>query len=294
MKSFFLTIFMVFVFCLPAIAQTADQNIVIVFDDSGSMDARLRNTKQSRVEAAKGSLVSVVQAMPNQTNLGIYLLNEGWLIEVGPLDKNLTISKVQNIKASGGTPLGVSIKDAADALLKIREKQIYGLYKLIVVTDGEAGDIEKVESFVPDILARGITIDTIGLDIQGDHVLRNKATTFRDAADPNSITKELNAIVAENPDDNSNEEDLEFIQGLPSGLATNITKAFAENANHPIGTTPVIRSTEDGNSTIQYVPNDTQTDVSASFDTSDVFLIAGVVILFLVVLFFLLILWAES
>ncbi len=48
------------------------------------------------------------------------------------------------------------MKMAADALLELRDRQRYGTYKLLIVTDGEATDGHLVEQYLPEIQAAGL------------------------------------------------------------------------------------------------------------------------------------------
>ena len=53
--------------------------------------------------------------------------------------------------------LGRYIRIGANRLLEQREKQYnYGNYRLLVVTDGEASDADKVRHYTPEILNRQI------------------------------------------------------------------------------------------------------------------------------------------
>ena len=86
------------------------------------------------------------------------------------------------------------MKRGADALLKAREKQFgYGTYRLLIVTDGEAGDPRLVESFTPDIISRGITIDVIGVEMPSRHTLATRVHSYRNANDPESLRQAISS-----------------------------------------------------------------------------------------------------
>ncbi|RMF42850.1 MAG: VWA domain-containing protein, partial [Planctomycetota bacterium] len=156
----------------------AEQVVVIVLDDSGSMDETMR-TERGRVrkiDAAKEALRDVVVKLPEDTQVGVLALNtevdgSPWIAPVGPVSRTALLRQLDRVDANGGTPLGQAMKEAADALLQLREKQVYGLYRLLIVTDGEANDQHLVDGYLPDILGRGIVVDVIGVDMRGDHSL---------------------------------------------------------------------------------------------------------------------------
>ena len=132
--------------CGEAIAR---QNVVIVLDDSGSMGESLRSDRRTtKINAARSALRTVLEQLPDDSQVGVVVLNgdpDPWLTPLAPIDKAQVNSLVRRIRASGGTPLGRSMKIAADALLEARSEQHYGTYKLLIVTDGEAGDKDLVE-----------------------------------------------------------------------------------------------------------------------------------------------------
>lgn len=227
-------VFVVFTLGLLAIVSPAfaDQTIVVVLDDSGSMRQRMRtgNSMVPRIEAAKLALSKVVAELPKESRLGILLLNSGknksrserWLVPIGPLEAESTLKKIQRIGADGGTPLGASLKIAADALLEARQRQVYGDFRMLVVTDGEASDPELVADYLPDLLARGLTLDVIGVDMVGDHSLAKRSHSYRRAANAEDFEKAVREVFAESGSrsdlpGNSQDgvDDFDAIAGLP-------------------------------------------------------------------------------
>ncbi|MDA1051980.1 MAG: VWA domain-containing protein [Planctomycetota bacterium] len=220
----------------------AGQNIVIVLDDSGSMGEPLRSDRRTqKIDAARSALRTVLEQLPDDSQVGVLVLNgeqDAWLIPLAPIDKAEVNSVVGRIRASGGTPLGSSIKIAADALLQARAKQHYGTYKLLIVTDGEAGDKELVEQYLPDIISRGLVVDVIGVDMQQTHSLATKVQTYRRADDARSLEQAISEVVlGESSADTSDagESDFEILQGLPSEVAVVILNTLANQGNQPIG-----------------------------------------------------------
>jgi uncharacterized protein YegL len=225
-----------------ATATFAAQNVVVLLDDSGSMDDRMRGQSIRRIDAAKDALLTVLGQVPDDASVGVLALNGStgrgeWIIELGPLDKNQVRDAVGRIRAQGGTPLGEFMKVAMDSLLQLREKQFYGDYRLLVVTDGEANDGPYLESILPDVLSRNIAVDVIGVDMQQDHTLATQVSSYRRADDPSSLTHAITESLAEvvaNPDDEADESAYELLDGLPDDVASAVIGALVKNNNAPI------------------------------------------------------------
>ncbi len=215
---------------------TSGQHIVVVLDDSGSMNEPMRRDwRVTRMQAAKRALNVVLQSVPADAQVGVVALNaqrgDNWIIPLGPIDKRQARRAIDRMQAAGGTPLGTFMKIGSDALLKAREKDHYGSYRLLVVTDGEAGDQRLVEAFVPDILARGITLDVIGVDMASRHSLATKVHTYRRADDPASLTQAVREVFAEtSAASDANEEDFDLVAGLPDEVASAAISALSKSA----------------------------------------------------------------
>ncbi|MFV1964191.1 MAG: VWA domain-containing protein [Pirellulaceae bacterium] len=222
----------------------AGQNIVVLLDDSGSMGDRMRNDWGTRkINAAREALLTVLEKLPPDARIGVLALNGGgadhWVVPLGRVDRSRLQSSIKVIRASGGTPLGASMKVAADALLNLREKSRYGTYKLLIVTDGEANDQERVDGYLPDILSRGITVDVIGVDMRQDHSLATRVQTYRRADDPASLRQAISQVVlGESTADarDAGESDFEMLAGFPDEVAVAALDALARQGNAPIRT----------------------------------------------------------
>jgi len=257
----------------------ASQNVVVVLDDSGSMDERMRSDRSiTKMDAAKTALAAVVNNLSNDTKIGVVLLNRGWLYPLSTIDKGKLSQLIPEIYASGGTPLGKYLKIGADALLDLRSKEHYGSYRLLVITDGEADPFEGlVDKYIPDILSRGIVVDAIGVDMDQTHSLATKVHSYRKADDPDSLKEAISAVFAETTAGNSSEEsDFEIIAPLPNELAGAVLVALSETGNHHIGT--VVKVDDSGNVVFENVPDDGMSTLSI------VFLIFGFIIAALLIL----------
>lgn len=224
----------------------ADNYVVVVIDDSGSMDESMstKNGRIRRINAAKNALRTVLSNLSPDTKIGLLALNQegvdgNWLYPLAPVDREKLLGVVEEIGADGGTPLGNAMKEATDALLAARDKDPFGMFRLLVVTDGEATDAVKLEQYLPDIVRRGITIDVIGVDMQKDHSLATKVHQYRRADDAEALNQAVAAVFAESDSttDQSGESDFDWIAGLPDEFAAEALAAVSKIDNTPVGTT---------------------------------------------------------
>ncbi len=229
--------------CIAAMAR-ADQNVVVVLDDSGSMEDRMRTAsgRVQRIEAAKKALISVLSNLPADTNVGVLALNSEvagshWIVPFGPADRSVWEPNIRGIRAEGGTPLGEFLKVGADALLEARSRQIYGTYRLLVVTDGEANDERILDAYLPDVLSRGMIVDVIGVDMESDHSLATRVHNYRRADDDRALQQAISEVFAESSgtNDDANDSDFELIAGLPDGMASAALQAIVNRGNEPVG-----------------------------------------------------------
>lgn len=218
----------------------SDIKVVVILDNSGSMNQAMR-AGASRLDVAKQSLLRVLDQVPPEAEIGVLLLNpirgERWLLPLGPVNKAATRQAISGLTANGGTPLGATMKIAGDALLQLRGQQRYGTYKLLIVTDGEAGDGHLVERFLPRIQARGLLVDVIGVAMSQNHSLATRTSTYRNANDSASLEKAISAVVlGESTADDSAaaESDFELLSGLPTEIATASIAALTTLSSDPL------------------------------------------------------------
>ncbi|MEN1681915.1 MAG: vWA domain-containing protein [Planctomycetota bacterium] len=225
-------------------ASASGLKVVVIVDNSGSMQTLMRGAG-NRINAAKQALQTVLDQTPDDAEVGVLLLNpvagRDWLIPLGPVDKQSTRAAIDRLDARGPTPLGAGMKTAVDALLKSREENRYGTYKLLVVTDGEASDPDVLERFLPEIAKRGLLLDTIGVAMGQQHSLAARSNTYRSADDPASLEQAISEVVlGESSTDGgaAGESDFEWLEGLPSEVAAASLAALASPVNTPIGAPP--------------------------------------------------------
>ncbi|GHA86585.1 MULTISPECIES: VWA domain-containing protein [Streptomyces] len=163
---------------LPAAADepssAASPKVELVLDVSGSMRTRDIDG-QSRISAAKQAFNDVLDAVPEEVQLGIRTLGADYpgddrkvgckdtkqLYPVGPLDRTEAKTAVATLAPTGWTPIGPALLGAADDLEGGDSTR-----RIVLITDGEdtCGPLDPCE-VARDIAARGIhlVIDTLGL-----------------------------------------------------------------------------------------------------------------------------------
>jgi len=239
--------------CLGQDATSAvyHDNVVVVVDASGSMSDTWKGTRNRKMDVAKQAMKTVLSQVSDKTQIGIVQFGPGadWIYPLRLLNHETITQAIDNIETGGGTPLGSYIKKGADALILQRQKQFgYGSYRLLIVTDGAAsglGEESKVLKYTPEVIARGITVDVIGVDMGKEHSLAQiVGNNYRAADDPASLTKAITEVFAEvNKQDASDAAtSFELLEGLDPSLAKEMIGALAKPQNHPIGDKPRLKS----------------------------------------------------
>ncbi|MFE3598225.1 VWA domain-containing protein [Streptomyces sp. NPDC059096] len=166
----------------PPAAAAADEptdrpapKVDLVLDVSGSMRTRDIDG-QSRMAAAKQAFNEVLDAVPQEVELGIRTLGADYpgkdtkvgckdtkqLYPVGPLDRTEAKTAVATLAPTGWTPIGPALLGAAQDL----EGDDEATRRIVLITDGEdtCAPLDPCE-VAREIAAKGIhlTIDTLGL-----------------------------------------------------------------------------------------------------------------------------------
>ncbi|MEV6397692.1 VWA domain-containing protein [Streptomyces sp. NPDC051907] len=148
--------------------------VELVLDVSGSMRARDIDG-QTRMAAAKQAFNEVLDAVPDEVQLGIRTLGANYagddrkvgckdtrqLYPVGPLDRTEAKTAVATLAPTGWTPIGPALLGAADDLEGGEATR-----RIVLITDGEdtCAPLDPCE-VARDIAAKGIhlVVDTLGL-----------------------------------------------------------------------------------------------------------------------------------
>ncbi len=228
-------------------AQEHHDSVVIVLDASGSMKDAMPGGQGSKMAAAKTALKTVLAQIPPSTHLGLLVfsarnIKDPWVYPLGPRRDDPLTAAIDGLEPYGNTPLGRYLKQGADRLLEDRAAQFgYGTYRLLVVTDGEAQDQDLVDRYAPEVLARGITMDVIGVAMRQDHTLARKAHSYRRANDAASLQRavaEVLAEVARPRTDAAQADAFDELAAIPPEVAAAALQTLSASGNHPIGTKP--------------------------------------------------------
>lgn len=218
-------IFSLFLFANTCLADT----VVILLDTSGSMLDEMWSTNDSKAEVAKQALVQTVNNLSEETNVGI-LTFQSWIYPISKLNKAQAIEQINNIKFSGATPLGAFTAYASEELLKFKNKNHYGSYKLLIITDGEAQDNGILNAIIPDVLQKGVTINAIGVNMSSRHTLATKVNAYRNANDPKSLNQAIKDSLAEVSD--TFQDDFESISSIPNEVGTAIVTGLTNSSTN--------------------------------------------------------------
>lgn len=173
------------------------RNFYFVFDDSGSMEGQV-GTAGTRIEIAKRATIEFLTKVPADVQMALYALNKGELVALGTDNRDDFVAQVGRLHANGDTPLNAAIRQAVDALVAQRRKQLgYGEFRVIVVTDGEArdGDIAKLAG--PYARRARVPLYTIGFLVGKDHALRQFSVSYRAADNEQDLRRSLEEVAAE-------------------------------------------------------------------------------------------------
>jgi hypothetical protein len=200
--------------------------------------------------AAKAALKQVLKNVPQTTQIGLLVFSAkgtdtDWVYPLGPRDDVKLTQAIDRLMPGGGTPLGRYLKKGADRLLEARAKQFgYGTFRLIVVTDGEADDQKEVDRFTPEVIARGITVDVIGVAMSQRHTLATRVHSYRSANDPASLQRAVAEAFGEiggRGNDAVTTETFAELKPIPAEAAQAMLQALSSSGNHPIGERPPVK-----------------------------------------------------
>jgi Mg-chelatase subunit ChlD len=238
-----------FAFLLASVtsAQDVSDNVVIVLDASGSMGRPMPGSGTDKMTAAKAALKQVLSSVPKNTRIGLLVfsasgVDEDWIYPLGPRDDARLMRAIDRPRPGRGTPLGAYLKKGADRLLEERAKQFgYGTFRLLAVTDGEAEDQKLVDRYTPEIIARGITVDVIGVAMNQRHTLATKVHSYRSANDPASLKRAIAEVFGEiggRGNDLTSAEAFAELKSIPAEVAQAMIQALSSSGNQPVGERP--------------------------------------------------------
>jgi Ca-activated chloride channel family protein len=184
----------------------------LVIDVSGSMRAKDIDG-QSRMAAAKQAFNEVLDATPEEVQLGIRTLGANYpgddrktgckdtaqLYPVGPLNRTEAKTAVATLNPTGWTPIGPALLKAADDL-----QGGEGSKRIVLISDGEdtCAPLDPCE-VAREIAAKGIglTIDTLGLvpnakmRVQLSCIAEATGGTYTSVEHTDELTDRVNQLV---------------------------------------------------------------------------------------------------
>jgi len=124
-------------------AQTATGSVLLIMDASGSMN-RLDGAGVPLIDGAKDALREIVHRLPSDANVGLRVyghrtsnkdpvagcVDTELVVPVGPIDRAALNAAIDSFEASGFTPIGLSLQQAAEDLAAA------GSGAIILVSDG--------------------------------------------------------------------------------------------------------------------------------------------------------------
>lgn len=185
---------------IGAVEATPDPNrriTAIVLDDSGSMGKQMA--------PAKAAVLQALSAMGPDDRVAVVALNDGVVLPFTRVAEATAplAAALRNVHSDGGTPLTAALTRAKDMLeTEAASARAFGTYRMIVTTDGVADDGKALTAVLRNMASdTPIQIATIGIGIEGGHVLRrNDLGRFVDVANVSALQSALQDAIAENSD----------------------------------------------------------------------------------------------
>jgi Ca-activated chloride channel homolog len=181
-------------------AVSTARNFYFVFDGSGSMLQKPDNDSKfkTKIDGAKWAVREFAQHLPDDANVGLFVFDNSGSREVVPLrseGKANFLHAIESVRAGGGTPLQKSIHTGVDALVAQYKKQLgYGEYRLVIVTDGLADNLDEAADYATQY---GMPMYTIGLCVGENHPLRQLSVSYRAADTMEDLRDALKDTLAE-------------------------------------------------------------------------------------------------
>jgi hypothetical protein len=181
------------------------QNYYVVLDASGSMKESGCSGGKPKIDVARSALADFAARVPADANLGLQVFDDDGIRErmaLGVGNRDQFRQALQNVRASGGTPLNISIRQGYQKLTEQAMKQFgYGEYHLVIVTDGEASTGYEPGPVVDQIIRDSpVVLHTIGFCIGTNHSLNQPGRVLYRAADnPEQLKQGLGDVLAEAP-----------------------------------------------------------------------------------------------
>jgi Ca-activated chloride channel family protein len=189
-----------------AVDEQADNSLLLLLDSSGSMQEDAGGG-QTRIAAAKQALDDLVGELPDSSNVGLRVYgatkdsgcDDTTLVSpVGPLDRAGLRKAIRGFQPRGDTPIGISLKAAADDL-----KDAPGRKTIVLVSDGEDTCTPPSTCEVArDLAQQGVDlrVEAIGFQVGAEArqqlacVAKVTGGSYYDAPDARALSGQLQAL----------------------------------------------------------------------------------------------------
>lgn len=181
--------------------EPAHQSVMMVLDGSGSMWGQIDGT--AKIEIARNVIGDLLGTWNENVDLGVIAYGHRekgqcsdieTLVNVGPVNKDAVMSKVNAINPKGKTPISASVRKAAEALKYTEEKAT-----VILVSDGLETCNADPCALATELEAAGVDFTThvIGFDITEEEkaglacLAKNTGGRFMSAQSAGELTTAL-------------------------------------------------------------------------------------------------------
>lgn len=141
--------------------------VVLVLDNSGSMNRMVMGSMLSQMQIANEGAALAVESMDKSDLVGVIVFNSSHRVLV-PLAPNAqaeeTAAKIRGIWADGGTNLGPALRDAGRMLDGVDAE----VRHVVVLSDGKSVAMETLPTISRSLHERGIMISTIAVGDRAD------------------------------------------------------------------------------------------------------------------------------
>ncbi len=174
---------------------------MLIYDGSASMSEAKCSEPAQKYQVAREAVKDWAASLASEANLGLVAFHGVWTqLDLAPGNRDVFAETVQSVRPAGDTPLAEAFQKAYSLLTRQGRRQLgYGDYTIVVVTDGVANDLYRLQETVDKILAHTpITVYTIGFCIGENHSLNQPGRTiYKTADDPEALRQGLEQATAE-------------------------------------------------------------------------------------------------
>jgi hypothetical protein len=144
-------------------------NLLFILDASGSMAGQIDG--KAKMDVAKGVMADLIDGLPDSVNVGLEVYGHRskgdcddieTMVEVGAINKQALIDKINSLQPKGKTPIAKSLSMAGEKLSASEDQTT-----IILVSDGEETCEGNACTYVKDLREKGINVKVhvVGFDV---------------------------------------------------------------------------------------------------------------------------------